>query len=214
MPGDAGIAQAADIIRAPVDRSRKDAAVEETSLGGPERTTQLLARVRAGEGDARERLLARYLPRLRRWAHGRLPGYARGLADTDDLVQVTLIRTLNRLEEFEPQHEGALLAYLRKVLLNAVREEIRRSGRRPETTALDETAPQVQQMVGSPIVDSYEAALARLGERDREAVILRVEFGYTHGEIADALGSPSANAARMTVTRALVRLAEEMRDVV
>ena len=49
-----------------------------------------------------------------------------------------------------------------------------------------------------------------LGERDREAVILRVEFGYSHEEIAEAIGSPSANAARMTVARALVRLAEEM----
>jgi RNA polymerase sigma factor (sigma-70 family) len=188
--------------------------MEDMSFGGPERTTELLARVRAGEGDARERLLARYLPKLRRWAHGRLPGYARALADTDDLVQVTLIRTLNRLQEFKPQHEGALLAYLRTVLLNAVREEIRRTARRPQTIGLDDSVPQVEQMVGSPIVESYEAALARLGERDREAVILRVEFGYTHEEIAEALGSTSANAARMTVTRALVRLADEMRDVI
>lgn len=182
-------------------------------LDRPESTTQLLARVRAGEGEAREQLLARYLPKLRRWAHGRLPGYARGLTDTDDLVQITLIRTLNRLGEFEPHHEGALLAYLRKVLLNAVREEIRRTGRRPDSTPLDERAPQVEQIVGGAIMDSYESALARLGVRDREAVILRVEFGYTHQEIAEALGSSNANAARMTVARALVRLAEEMGDV-
>jgi RNA polymerase sigma factor (sigma-70 family) len=182
-------------------------------LDGPEGTTELLARVRAGEGEARERLLARYLPKLRRWAHGRLPGYARSVADTDDLIQVTLLRTLNRLDEFEPQHEGALLAYLRKVLLNAVREEIRRASRRHETP-LDDSPPQVEQMVGSTVMESYEAALARLAEREREAVILRVEFGYTHEEIAEALGSPSANAARMTVTRALVRLAEEMDDAV
>jgi RNA polymerase sigma-70 factor, ECF subfamily len=183
-------------------------------LDGPQGTTELLARVRAGEGEAREQLLARYLPKLRRWAHGRLPGYARAVADTDDLIQVTLLRTLNRLDEFEPQHEGALLAYLRTVLLNVVREEIRRTGRELKTLPLDECPPHVAQTVGSMVVDSYEAALARLGERDREAVILRVEFGYTHEEIAAPLGSPSANAARMTVARALVRLAEEMDDVV
>ena len=65
-------------------------------------------------------------------------------------------------------------------------------------------------MVGSTLLESYEAALARLTERDREAVILRLEFGYSHAEIAVAIGSPSANAARMTVTRAFIRLAEEM----
>jgi RNA polymerase sigma-70 factor (ECF subfamily) len=39
---------------------------------------------------------------------------------------------------------------------------------------------------------------------------MRIEFGFTFPEIAEALGRPSANAARMTVSRALVRLAEVM----
>ena len=181
---------------------------------GSDGTTELLARVRSGDGDARERLLGRYLPRLRRWAHGRLPGYARGSTDTDDLVQVTLVRMLNRLDDFQPRHEGAFLAYVRKALLNAVREELRRVERRPESTPLDEQLPRVTQAVGTPIMDSYEAALARLTERDREAVILRVEFGYSHDEIAQALACPTSNAARMTVARALVKFADEMSDVV
>lgn len=176
----------------------------------PECTTALLARVRDGDATAREHLLARYLPRLRRWAHGRLPFHARRFADTDDLVQITFVRTLNRLQDFEPQREGAFLAYLRTILLNAVREEIRRSARTPAALPLDEALSQVEREVGSTLLSEYEAALARLGERDREAVILRVEFGYSHHEIAEAIGSPSANAARMSVTRALVRLAEQM----
>lgn len=181
---------------------------------GFECTTELLARARAGEGEAREQLLARYLPRLRRWAHGRLPGYARGDADTDDLVQVTLIRVVNRLGDFIPEHEGAFLAYLRKALLNTLREEIRRTGNRPSRAPLDASIPQIQQRVGSDVLQSYETALATLGERDREAVILRIEFGYSHREIATAIGSPSPNAARMTVARALIQLAEGMRDAV
>jgi hypothetical protein len=39
-----------------------------------------------------------------------------------------------------------------------------------------------------------------------------VEFGYTAPEIAAAIGSPSANAARMVVSRALVRLAEFLHE--
>src|SRR5206468_605262 len=62
-----------------------------------ESTATLLARLRKGDLAARDRILARYRPTLQRWAHGRLPSRARGLVDTDDLVQITLIRALNRL---------------------------------------------------------------------------------------------------------------------
>jgi RNA polymerase sigma factor (sigma-70 family) len=183
--------------------------VPESARVGFETTTELLTRVRAGDAAAREQLFGRYLPRLRQWAHGRLPTYARAISDTDDLIQTTLVRTLNRVDDFRPQHEGALMAYLRKALLNAVREEIRRTGRRAETP-IDEAASRVESAVGREAIERYESALAQLGEREREAVILRLEFGYTHEEIAQAIGSPTANAARMTVSRAFVRLAEGM----
>jgi len=41
--------------------------------------------------------------------------------------------------------------------------------------------------------------------------VSRVEFGMSYEEVAEVLGKPSANAARMAVVRALVRLAEEMK---
>ena len=44
----------------------------------------------------------------------------------------------------------------------------------------------------------------------REAVIARVEMGLGYAEIARHLDKPSADAARMAVSRALVRLAREM----
>jgi RNA polymerase sigma-70 factor (ECF subfamily) len=180
-----------------------------------ESTARLLARVRDGDGAARETLLGRYLPILTRWAHGRLPTRARGLADTEDLVQVTLIRALNRLEEFEPRREGAFLAYLRQALLNALRDEIRRSARRPGGEEPDESIPDprpsgLEEALGRETLERYEAALTTLTEEQREAVILRIEFGYTHEQVAESLGKPTANAARMVVSRALLRLAEVM----
>ncbi len=59
-------------------------------------------------------------------------------------------------------------------------------------------------------MDRYDAALERLKPEEREAVISRVEFDLSYAELAEVLGKPSANAARMAVVRALVRLAEEM----
>jgi len=110
-----------------------------------EPTLTLLQRLRAGDTAARERLVARYLPRLTRWAHGRLPTGARDLSDTHDLVQVTLVRVLSHLEGFEHSGGGSLLGYLQQALLNVLRNEIRRSRRRgehgelPEELAADET---------------------------------------------------------------------------
>jgi RNA polymerase sigma factor (sigma-70 family) len=178
-------------------------------------TTVLLQRTRSGDDDAREELVRRLLPRLRRWAHGRLPQSARDLADTDDLVQVSLLRALEHVKEFEPRHEGAFLAYLRRIVLNAVRDELRRAGRRPVQVDLGDALPQpgpslVEQAIGRELVEAYETALATLTDEQREAVIMRIEFGYTYPEVAEALGKPTANAARMIVSRALLRLGEVM----
>jgi RNA polymerase sigma-70 factor (ECF subfamily) len=182
-----------------------------------EATASLLALVRSGDDEARERLAARFLPVLRRWAHGRLPPKARGMVDTDDLVQVGLLRALDQVEHFEPRHPGAFLAYLRRTLLNSIRDEIRRAARRPGGEGLpeelaDDAPSLVERAIGTQALERYEEALAGLPEAQQEAVILRVEMGLSYQEIADATGSPSANAARMSVSRALVRLAEVMAD--
>lgn len=177
----------------------------------------LVGRAQQGDPDAIDELAARYLPRLRRWASGRLPTWARDLAETQDLVQETVFQTFKGIERFEARGEGALQAYLRQAVMNRIRMEIRRVGRRPASDELDpslqanDPSP-LELAVGREVVDRYDAALARLRPADREAVIGRVEMGLTNEELADVLDKPSANAARMAVERALIRLAEEMRQ--
>lgn len=85
-----------------------------------------------GIGTALERLIARHVGPLRRYVSGRLARWARDLADTDDLVQDTLLRTFTRIGTFEARGAGALLAYLRQAVLNRVRDELRRRARSPE----------------------------------------------------------------------------------
>lgn len=182
-----------------------------------EKTVHLLELIRQGDSSARERLIGRYVPILTRWARGRLPGHARDLAETADLVQDTLIATLGHLNEFEVRHEGAFLAYLRRALLNRVRDEIRRVGRGPVRETLDPDFADrrrsvVEESIGREAMERYEAALAKLSEEQRQAVILRLEFGYTYPMIAAAMGKSTPDAARMLVARALIRLAEAMND--
>ena len=193
-------------------------AVPSTSRPEPalDSTAFLLERVRAGDDAARERLFGRVLPLLTRWAHRRLPHGARDLAETDDLVQVTLGRALARIDQFDARREGAFLAYLRTILMNLVRDHIRHSRLR-QTEALNDTledpAPSpLERTVSRAVLERYERALERLHDDTQQAVMMRVEFGYSYAEIATALGKPSANAARMLVGRALVELARSMRD--
>src|SRR6478735_8112911 len=72
----------------------------------------LLLRARAGDEAARNELCARYLPRLRRWAHGRLPVWARDHLDTEDIVQDALMKSVRRLDTFAPEHERAVCRQL------------------------------------------------------------------------------------------------------
>ncbi len=183
-----------------------------------ESSLDLLERARAGDASALDALMARHLPRLRRWASGRLPRWARDVADTQDLVQDTLLQTFKRIDRFESRGDGALQAYLRQGVLNRIRDEYRRAGRRPAAAELDSQAPDsaaspLEEAIGRQAVERYEAALQRLRAEDREAIIARIEMGFTHEELASLLGKPSANAARMALERALVRLAAEMGGV-
>ena len=182
----------------------------------PESTFHLIERARAGDQQALERLFARHLKPLQRWARSRLPKWARDLADTDDLVQETLVQTFKRIEHFEPRRVGALQAYLRQAVLNRIRNELRRKGRQPHATDLDgleveSVESPLEQAIGQEAVERYEGALQRLNAEEREAIIARVEMGYSFEELAEALGKPTPDAARKTAHRALVRLAEEMK---
>jgi RNA polymerase sigma-70 factor (ECF subfamily) len=181
-----------------------------------ESTTCLIEKAQTGDREALERLFARHSGPLRRWASGRLPKWARQLSDTDDLVQDALTQTFKRIEGFEPRGVGALQGYLRQAVLNRLRDELRRRARVPEMAEL--TAVEIEGgesplelAIGHEGVQRYEDALSRLRLDEREAIIGRVELGYTYEELAQVLGKPTADAARKAAQRALMRLAEELR---
>jgi len=180
-------------------------------------TAVLIQRVRGGDKDALERVIQRHLAPLRRYVTGRLPRWARDLADTDDLVQDTLLRTFSRMDAFEVRGVGALQAYLRQAVMNRLRDEMRRKGRAPALVDLDELdvagpGSPLEEAIGAEAAARYVAALARLEPEEREAIIGRVEMEYSYSDLADVLGKPTADAARKATRRALLRLAEEMKQ--
>ena len=187
------------------------------ALAPEESSFQLLLRAKAGDEQALNLLYQRCLTPLRRWARGRLPRWARGVMETDDLVQETLLRSLRGVEAFDPRHSGAFLAYLRQGILNRMRDEIRRVQCRPEAEGTAGDVPYgrpspIDEAIGHESLERYEAALLQLRPEDREVILARVEMDLSYPQIAKALGKPSADAARVATSRALLRLAREMAD--
>ncbi len=186
------------------------------SPGTADSTRDLLDRARSGDAVALDQLFARHIPLLRRWATGRLPRWARDIADTNDLVQETVLQAFKRVEAFEPRGDGALQAYLRQAVMNRIRNEFRRLHRHPAVETLDVDRPgdrtsPLDAAIRHQQHERLDIALQRLSPAERELIVARVQMGMTYEEIAAALGKPSWNAARMATARALVRLAEALK---
>ncbi|MEO8678884.1 MAG: sigma-70 family RNA polymerase sigma factor [Vicinamibacterales bacterium] len=178
-------------------------------------SVDLLRKAQSGDDDALEQLLTRYLPRLRRWASGRLPWGLRSMLDTGDLVQDAVINALPHLNGLEIRTDHALQFYLQRAVKNRIIDLHKRGRRRPVRQELPDeirapgTSP-VEAAIGAEALERYQRARDSLKEDERQAVVMRVERGLNYGEIAAQLGKKSPDAARMAVTRAIARLADKM----
>jgi RNA polymerase sigma factor (sigma-70 family) len=189
----------------------KKKAARPSMLLSDDSTIELVLKAQGGNRFALEALLQRCLPSLRRWAHGKLPPAARDAMNTDDLLQEVALKVLVRLDKFELRHVGSMQAFLRKAVLNKVRDEVRRVSRRPVPTDLqesiqsDDETPE-ETSIRNQAYDRYRAALTRLTSKDRELVVARIEAQWAIQQIMTYFGFVTIAAARMAVTRALRRL--------
>ncbi len=175
-------------------------------------TLDVLERARRGDRSAAQVLIARAVPPLRRWSRGRVPHYARGTADTEDVVQDAVLGTFKRIERFEHRTVGALQAYLREAVMNRIRDLIRSSRRRGITVELKDDLPlqdlsPLEVAIRAEKSERFLKALQALSPADRQVIVWRIELGYTVSEISERLGKSKA-AAGMTVSRALQRLSK------
>jgi|JI10StandDraft_1071094.scaffolds.fasta_scaffold08750_7 RNA polymerase sigma-70 factor, ECF subfamily len=172
-------------------------------------TLHLLKRIRAGDGQARTDLVQRIEPLLERFARGRVPSLLRHEQDTADLLQSTWLRVLDKLEGIRVDAPGDFFSYLRTVLLNGLREALRRHHRSPiDAKAVDlDTGSMAAENVAAEDWVAYEQALARLPQEQRVLLQMRFEFGMSFVEIAEEFDE-KPDAIRMRVNRAVQSIAE------
>ncbi len=167
-----------------------------------ERDTRVASRLE-GAIQARRAALdmarrCRYLALLRRWAQERLPAGTRAALDAADWARDVLIH--NAMNDGAARGEGSLLVRLRTRLAQNWRAE--NDGRLMPS-------PRVEQLIGCAQLEVWESALAALPLRQRELVILRIEFGLDYAAIADEAGLPT-QVARTETVNALAALIDAL----
>jgi RNA polymerase sigma-70 factor (ECF subfamily) len=194
--------------------------------------SELIRRCRAGESGAREQLFARYQHYLYVLAQAQLGRRLRVKCAPSDLVQQTLLEAHRDFVGFQGQHEGELLAWLRRILAHNLFNEARRYGAQQRNAerevsldgvraGVDDSSAALERCLAvsgpspSQAAQRHETAvhladaLARLPEDYQSVLLLRVFEELPAEEVARRMGR-SAGAVRMLQMRALTALRQEM----
>lgn len=167
-----------------------------------------------GDQAALERSLIEAMPRLNRWAHRHMSGPIRNQMDPADLAQEAALRAIAYMPRFKWTHEHSMGALLKQIAINRARDEVRRIVRRGEhaevTDALaSDAAGPLELAIQRERTVRYHQALAGLRDVERRLISARAE-GHSYAAMALSLGLPSADAARMALTRATGKLKSEV----
>lgn len=168
------------------------------------RDTKRVRPPRVGASPASETMdmarRGRYLALLRRWAQERLPAGTRAALEAAEWIRDVLIRAAGPEAE-AAREDGSLLVWVRSRLLAEPPPMLR--ARQAERSI---PSSRVAQLIGCDQLDAWENALAALSRRQRELVILRIEFGLDFEAIAleTRLALPCARAETVNALAALI----------
>jgi RNA polymerase sigma-70 factor (ECF subfamily) len=192
----------------------------------------LIRRCRAGDAQAREQLFERYRHYLDVLARAQLGRHLQAKCAPSDLVQLTMLEAHRDFAAFQGEHEGELLAWLRRILAHNLYNEARRFGSRQRDAGREVSLDRVHAGIehsslalaqglaaGTSSPSSAAAqredavrladALARLPQDYQNVLLLRIFEGLPAEEVARKMGR-SAGAIRMLQMRALTALREQM----
>jgi RNA polymerase sigma factor (sigma-70 family) len=178
-------------------------------------TGDLVLQARAGDARARHEIVLRFSRPLAQLFHRRLP---RGISDTEDIVQETLAAALSQLDSFEYRGVGSFWNYLRRIGLNRIAQE--RRDLRPAAGEIDvhdsrdapsdHDANPLSALLDREQAQQLEAAIARVAQPHRDALLLWLELDLGYEAIASECGYPSRDAARMAICRAIEALSSHL----
>lgn len=132
--------------------------------------------------------------------------------DAEDLTQAAFLMLAQRASRLHARTvlSGWLYQTVRLIAANFLRAKIRRI-RREQEVVVDPISNQTEPEVWPQIVPLLEDSMGRLGEKDRNAILLRFFKGKTFREVGLELGA-SENAAKKRVNHGLEKLRRLLRQ--
>jgi RNA polymerase sigma-70 factor (ECF subfamily) len=172
--------------------------------------TEVLAHVRAGDPDAWGELYRRYAPAIFRFCRRALPTRE----DAEDATTEIFMKVRQKLGTFNSSRP--FTAWLYKVASNHCWDLLRRRRVRQnletedsEALPLEHPDPgQLEQLQAAHTSEELRAALARLPDRARMALVLRYYAEMSYDEVADTLG-----VRRTFVGVLLLRARHQLREI-
>jgi len=187
-----------------------------------ETTATLLAQAKAGSPEALNALYERCTGRLLALIRLRLGRQLRGRLESRDILQATLLKSLDHLDELNGTDTRSLMAWLARIAEHEIRDcadfhaRQRRDQAREVVIEDDALLPAVTRSALSRVIldeeaERLEAALEKLLPAHREVILLRKFEELSFSEIAQRLGR-SEDASRMLLARAMTALTLAMSE--
>jgi len=145
----------------------------------------LVLRARKGHVESYNALITRWEKRIYNYLL-RLTGQAEDAMDLSQDVFLKAYQSLAKLDD-----AGRFSAWLYRIAHNEAMSHLRRQRPEEELTEAHER-PAGRRMAAVEVTLAVEAALKRLSEEQREAVILKVYEGFKFDEIAEILETPAS----------------------
>jgi RNA polymerase sigma-70 factor (ECF subfamily) len=132
----------------------------------------------------------------------------------DDVAQDTFLRAWQRLPDFSPKRDSSLRAWLCRIAHNRTIDLLRQTKPQSTLEAYDEANEPgpLQQVVAEESISEVQAAIQRLPESTRSALILREYEGLSYAEIATVLDIP-VGTVMSRLYHARRRLAKELAPI-
>jgi len=186
-----------------------------------EQTTALLRRARDGEREALDAVYSRCAGRLLALIRLRMGPELRSRMESRDLLQASLLKSFERIDQFEREGSLSLMAWLARIAENELRDRVefhRRAKRdaRADVAIDDERHPLAARMrsaLSQVILDerarALEGALEALAPQHRDVIVLRKLEELSWAEVAARMDK-TEDACRMLLARAMSALTREM----
>jgi len=192
----------------------------------------LVKRAQDGDPAALDSLITRYYPKVRRIVRLRLGRGLRRWLDSEDILQGTFIGAVRTLDRFEMRDESSLLHWLGKIAEHQIKDAAdyhyaqKRDGRRQQSLRVtpgsdssddfqmelpSDERPPLEGVIGGEQLAAIEEAIPDLSPEYREVILIRDYEGGSWATVAELLGSPSPDAARMLYARAITELTRLVR---